>query len=464
MINGKVTLYPFQKKDIIGIENLDGRVLLALEMGLGKTICSIAALKRNPEWLPALVVVPAGLKMTWEYEAKSKFDMHSSICESQKPPVIREGFSTQTPLTIINYDILRFWIPYLKGKFKTIVFDECQYLMNPRAKRTRAAKELSRGVPQIIALSGTPLVNKPMELWSILNILWPEKYPNFFSYAQAHCAPRWTHWGWDYRGASNLDKLHKDLTEIGMIRRRKQDVLKDLPDKTRNIIPCELSDYNEYKEASTDFLNWIRKNYTHRIRSAIRAQELVKIGYLLRLTARLKLRNVISWVNRFFEETDEKLVLFAIHKKAIEAICGTNMIGEQRIPYKRVIVDGSVTGRKRFLAVEQFQKDPDTRLFVGNIHAAGVGITLTAASTVAFAELYWRPGDHVQAEDRCHRIGTRKPVSINYLVATGTIEESLCKLLQRKQSTISSVLDGTPSTQDLNLYDELVKSFYEGVI
>ena len=462
MINGKLTLYDFQKKDIIRIEDLDGRALLAIEMGLGKTIETLAVLKRNPEWFPALIVVPATLKLIWQYEAKNKFDMRSSICEGQTPPELREDFSIQTPLTIINYDILRFWVNHLRGRFNTIVFDESQYLMTPSAKRTRAAKELAGEMNQVLALSGTPLVNRPSELFSILNILWPHKYNSFWSYAQRFCNPKWTHYGWDFRGSSNLGQLHKELTDIGMIRRRKKDVLKDLPPKVRNIVPCELSNYDEYREASSDFINWIKKNYTHKIRAAMKAEELVKVGYLLRLTARLKMRSVIGWVNRFLEETDEKLVLFAIHKRAIEVLCGTNKDGEERIPYKKVLVDGSVTGRRRFSAVEQFQKDPKTRLIVGNIHALGVGVTLTAASTVTIAELPWSPGVCTQAEDRCHRITQDKTTFVNYLVAPDTIEEKLCNLLQKKQMILSSVLDGTEETKDLDLYNELVKSLYEG--
>jgi len=450
--NGQIKLFPFQEETILEIEDFRGRALIALEMGLGKTLISLKWLKKHPQYLPALIVCPANVKFNWRHEAYNYVRLQSSVCEGQKPPTFNQhDFSTQSPLTIINYDILTYWIDYLKKlDLKTIVFDESQYLQNPQSKRTKAAKSLSGKFKQVLALSGTPLTNKPSELWPTLNILWPESYNSFWSYAQDFCNPRYIFGRWDFSGSSNLPELHRQLKLKGMIRRRKVDVLKELPEKVRRIIPCELSDPKEYQEASTDFISWIRKNKGHKIRSTLKAEKLVMVGELLRLVAKLKMRAVVDWANKFLEETDEKLILFAFHKKAIKVL-------KNRVNAKNVVIDGSVTGRNRELAVRQFQNDPNTRLFIGNIKAAGIGITLTAASTIGFAEIYWVPGSHIQAEDRPHRIGQKNTVWINYLIAGNTIEEDLCKILQKKQKVISAVLDGGSNPQDLNLYKELLK-------
>jgi len=452
-VNHKPTqLYKYQKEGVLHLERCNGRTLLADEQGLGKTIQTLFALRRNLNWLPALVVCPASVKYNWQYEAHKHVRLRASVCEGRKhPQPNHHQMVSRAPITIINYDILKNWLPYLKRiGFRTIIFDECQFLSNPGALRTKAAKSISTTVPRIMALSGTPLTNRPIELFPTLNILWPATYNSKWSFAQKFCAPKKTHWGWDLKGSANLDVLHAQLKRRGMIRRLKTDVLKDLPDKVRQVHHCELSDPEQYEEASSDFLGWLKKTATHKVRSASKAEELTKIGYLLRLIGELKLPSVIDWATNFLEQSDEKLIIFAVHKKIIKSL-------KENIKVKSVVVDGSVTGKKRQLAVQQFQKDKKTRLFIGNIRAAGVGITLTAASTVAFAELYWRPGDHSQAEDRPHRIGQESTVWINYLVAGNTFEDRLCQILQSKQKVISEVLDGNGSAQNLDLYEELLK-------
>lgn len=235
-----------------------------------------------------------------------------------------------------------------------------------------------------------------------------------------------------------------------MVRRLKKDVLKDLPEKMRCVVPVEISDRKEYEKARDDFAGWLKSVQPDRVQSALRAQQITQIGYLLRLTAKLKLRSVVEWCNNFLEGSDEKLVVFGVHTKMIEAL-------DRRLNGgKHVVVDGSVTGRLRKAACDQFQRDPKTRVLIGNIKAAGVGLTLTAASTVAFAELFWTPGAMTQAEDRCHRIGTTQTVWAYYLTAAGTIEERLAKAIQEKQRVIRATLDGGTMEDDLSILDQLL--------
>lgn len=445
--------YQYQKQDVIRLEELNGNGLLASEMGLGKTLISLLALYRNPDWFPALVICPASLKFNWEHEAVTHISLRPSVCESQTPPEISRF--TRTPkLLIINYDILHYWKDYLlKLGIRTIIADEAHTLSNSKTKRTQAATELIRNAERFLAITGTPLTNRPEDLFNLLRLLWPNEYKSFWSFAQLYCNPRYRWYGWDTSGASNLPQLHQELTQRGMIRRLKKDVLDDLPDKVRRIIPLELSDYREYNEAKDNFAVWLRKNYPDRYKRSIKAAGLTRVGYLLRLCARLKFRGVVDWVNNFLETTDEKLVLFCVHSEAIRVL-------QKWCNAKSVTVDGTVTGRARQRAVEQFQKDKDTRLFIGN-KAAYFGLTLTAASTVGVVEMSPVPGHMTQAEDRIHRIGQKKTAFIYYLIAADTVEERMCQILQQKQVVISQVMDGGPMPNDLNVYDELLKELEE---
>lgn len=447
-----IDLFPFQRETVSRITKFGGRSLLALDMGLGKTICSLSWALARPERQPVLVICPASVKYNWEREALI-VGLRAAICESKTPPETNGHFSEiLSPVMIINYDILKGWQNYLdRIKFKTLILDECQYVANQKAQRTKLCRHFARRIPYFLALSGTPLMNRPAELFPTLNMLRPSVYPSFWSFASDHCSPRKQRYGWTFKGATNLDELHAKLNQVGMIRYRKADVLNDLPDKIRSVRLVEMSHPEEYQRASSDFLNWLKsKAGAWKAKKAARAETITRMGHLIRLTAKLKLRGVVEHINDQLEESDEKFILFAVHRKCIEAL-------QRQIKAQSVIVDGSVTGRKRQMAVDEFQKNPRTRVFIGNLQAAGVGITLTAATNVKFIELGWRPADHLQAEDRPHRIGQKKTVFVDYYVARGTIEEDRCEILQRKQEIISSVLDGGPTNSDLDVFEELVK-------
>ncbi len=440
--------FPYQKQVVRRMESFGGRTLVAADMGTGKTFMTFGYLHRNPKSLPAIVVCPASVKWVWEEEAKH-VKLHAQILEGQKPK-IKALYSQK--LIVINYDILRFWLPWLrKLKPQTIILDEIQATGNPKTKKTESAKALCRGVPHIIGLSGTPLVNRPVELFSGLQMIRPDVFKSRWKFCQEFCDPEYTPWGWQYKGVSNPKKLHKLLRSTCLIRLRKDQVLKDLPKKIRRVVPLPITDPNEYKKATDDFLGWLKKQDPQKAAKASKAEALVRVGGLLRLSAKLKLPYVIDWVNQFLTNTDDKLILFAVHKKMIEGL-------RKKCNTKLVVIDGSVPTKKRKYAIEQFQSEySKVRLLIGNIKAAGEGITLTSASNVAFAELPWQPGAVVQCEDRAHRLGQKDRVCCWYLIAKGTIEEKLCSILQSKQKTLSAVLDGGPVEGDLDVYSQLMK-------
>lgn len=447
--------FSFQKEDISKISELGGRALISHEMGCGKTAIALWWMSQNKAW-PALVVCPASLKWVWESEALKFIGVRAAVLESRSPPTRDPAGLRTHKLLIINYDILKDWVPWLKKRgLKTLIGDEVHYVSNRGSGRSKAFRKMSKEVENVLCLSGTPLTNRPSELWHILHCLRPEQYKGFFPYAQRYCQPKRKPWGMEFKGASNLQELHHRLKTGVMIRRRKADVLKDLPDKSRQVIPFDLSPdkKKDYKQAKDNFLTWLSVNSgIHKAATAQRAEQIVMMGELKKLAARHKLKSVVMWARDWFaEQEDEKMVMFAWHRKALDAI-------ERNIGVPLVRIDGSTSKRKRKLAVEQFQRDDKTKLFLGQMSAAGVGLTLTRSSTVAFAEFAWTPGLHAQAEDRIHRIGQKNAAMIYYLVAKDTIEESLAEIIQKKQETLSAVLDGGSQTEDIDVYSLLAEA------
>ena len=434
----KMELFPFQKRGVAFIEKKEGNALIADEMELGKTAQALAWLQLHPEIRRTVIVVPASLKLNWKREAEMWLDGDRIIqILSGKDPERIYG-----QILIINYDVLSSWLSTLLGfDPQLVIADEVHYAKNNKAIRTKALKKLAQQVPHFLGLSGTPIVNRPVEFLNAIKLVDSTLFPNNWHYLKRYCGAYQTRYGWDLSGAHHTEELHEILTNSIMIRRKKADVLKDLPDKIRSFIPMELDNTTDYRSAEFNFIDFVkeRKGATAAARAS-NAETLAKIEALKQLAVEGKLNQAIAWIKEFLE-VEGKLVVFAVHKAVIDRL----MIEFKNFAVK---VDGSVTGPNRQLAVDTFQNDPKIQLFVGNIKAAGVGITLTASSNVAFLELPWTPGDLSQAEDRCHRIGQKDAVNIHYLLAQGTIEEDIAELLDKKRKVLDSVLDGEIPEQD----------------
>jgi len=437
--------YKYQLEAVRRIEHFNGRALLADEMGLGKTIEALLWIRRHPKRRPVIIVCPASLKWMWKSFVRRVLRVSCKILYGTTPLSLKKTYD----FLIINYEILQYWVNDLKKlNPKILIIDECHYIKNHKAQRTKAVRTL-KDIPYIIAISGTPLTNRPAELYNTIHLLRPDIFEAKLPFTIRYCNRKWTPWGWDISGASHLDELHTKLKSTMMIRRLKKDVLKELPDKIRHTIPLEI-ERKEYDEAVHNFVKWLSKISTAKAKRAAKAEQLVKMGYLKRLAAELKMKLVISWIDDFLEETEGKIVLFCFHRKIIDILYDN---------YKKtcVVIDGSVTGIDRKKAVRSFQKDKRIRIFIGNIKAAGVGITLTAASSLAFVEMDWVPGNHTQAEDRIHRIGQKNTANIYYLIAKDTIEAALCKVIQKKQKVLAATLDGKTKVNELNVFDSLLK-------
>lgn len=472
-----IPLYPFQEKGVAFIEANKGRALIGDEMGLGKTVQALAYLQLHSNLRPAVIIVPASLKLNWERE------INRWLTDNQKTEIISgkeiHTLNKDTDIFIINYDILPEWQSTLsKLQPKILITDECHYYKNNKALRTKAVMKLGKSCNHIIALSGTPIVNRPIEILNAVSLIDPQLFPNRWHFLMRYCGAKNNGYGWDFTGSSNTKELHEKLTKSIMIRRLKKDVLQDLPEKTKSFVPIKLNNKKEYQAAESNFIRYIKNNIEtdfkqqlvgfmekYNIESIdfgsyelekIKAEKASKINILTeieglkQLAVEGKIKGVIDWIKDFLE-SGKKLVVFTTHKFTIDKLYN-------EFKNMSVKVDGSVIGTKRQKAVDYFQNDSSIRLFFGNIKAAGVGITLTAASSVAIVEYPWTPGELEQAIDRVHRIGQKYPVNAYLLMALNTIEERIAHLLDKKQVVLNAVLDGQ-DTQEETLLTELINQY-----
>lgn len=436
-----------------------GRGLLADDMGLGKSLQMIMFRDKYVEGGPTVVVCPANIKYQWQNEFWDHARIRATVIEGRTPPKYNPMTFRPKGVFIINYDILgdpkrknqKTWVRFFrKLKPKYIIGDEIQYCQNKDTIRSRAMRFLCRRCKKITLASGTPATSFPAQFWVACNILRPKKFKSFYSFAHQHCDPQRTRWGWQFKGATNLGRLREKLKPF-MVRRRKSEVLKDLPAKTRTVIPVDISKPKDYRLAEKDLIRWLQKHGKNRQAfRAMSAERLVRLGYLRRLAAELKLNAVIEWIKEFLT-TGRKLVVFAIHKKILRAI-------REAFPGQSVLVTGETSPLKRQLSVDAFNKDKKVRLFLGNIIAAGSGWSCKSASDILFVELPWTPGSLSQAEDRIHGVGrgvAGRKAMVHYIVAHGTIEEMLVAVLHKKQKNLARILDGKMGKDDLNVQDVL---------
>ena len=467
----KTKLYPYQLEGVRLIEGFDGRAILADEMGLGKTLEALYwAWKYRPADAdgPVVVVCPAHLKEMWRRQAAEHLGIRAEILEEQKVPADRLPPVDPRQTFVVNYEILgqprrrgqsiddtRSWWHWVNRlRPWAVIADEAHRLKESTALCSRSFKKLVRGVPHLLFLSGTPLVNRPIELFNILNMLRPDLFPHRFAFGSEYAHPWMNPWGrWEFRGGRNLDKLHRLLSENVMVRRLKKDVLQDLPAKRVTVVPVTLGTAarREYNEAVCDYLIWLEKQDPDAARRAAKAEELTKLGYLRRLAGRLKLDAVTRWIEDFLEGTDGKLLVGAVHRRVVRGLA-------EAFGRTAVAVDGDLDHRGKTAAFDRFNGSAGCRLLFGNLQAAGTGWSCTATSDGLIAEFPWTPGELEQFFARVHGIGRGVAgvgVNWNLMVAQDTIDEDLCKILTEKQHLLDSTLDGAVQAEENSVYEQL---------
>ncbi|NXI38879.1 ZRAB3 endonuclease, partial [Galbula dea] len=440
-------LLPFQEKGIIFALQRSGRCMIADEMGLGKTIQAIAIsyYYRN-EW-PLLIVVPSSLRYPWVEEMEKWIPELSpddiSIIQSKSDT----GRISTSKVTILGYGLLTSDAQTLvdtlyRQNFKVVVIDESHYMKSRNATRSKILLPIVQKALRAILLTGTPALGRPEELFMQIEALYPGRFGTWKEYAKKYCNARLRFFGkraqWDCRGASNLEELHQLLSEI-MIRRLKNDVLTQLPPKIRQRIPFDLPQASA-KNLNAIFAEWERlmRNLKSDATQSHFSEVVNLITHMYKETAIAKAGAVKDYIKMMLENDKLKFLVFAHHLSMLQAC--TEAVIENKVRYIRI--DGSVPSAERIHLVNQFQKDPDTRVAILSIQAAGQGLTFTAATHVVFAELYWDPGHIKQAEDRAHRIGQCSSVNIHFLIAKGTMDTLMWAMLNRKAKVTGSTLNG----------------------
>uniref|UniRef100_A0A4W6FEL0 Zinc finger RANBP2-type containing 3 n=1 Tax=Lates calcarifer TaxID=8187 RepID=A0A4W6FEL0_LATCA len=418
-------------------------------MGLGKTVQAISvAYAFRQEW-PLLVVVPSSLKYPWIEELERWIPELQpgdiNLVESKSHTM---GISS-CKVTVLGYGLLTTDSGPLvealtRQQFAVVVVDESHYLKSRNAARTKILTPLIMSAKRAILLTGTPALGRPEELFMQIDALYPKRFGTWTDYAKKFCNAHYRYFGprrqWDCRGASNLEELHQRLSQI-MIRRLKAEVLSQLPPKIRQRIPFDLPK-EAAKEASACFAEWER--LMKGLGSGVAATDnpftevMGLVTQMYKQTAIAKAGAVKDYIKMMLEAEQLKFLVFAHHLTMLQAC--TEAVIEAKAGYIRI--DGSVPSSERIQLVHKFQNDPETRVAILSILAAGQGLTFTAASHVVFAELYWNPGHIKQAEDRAHRIGQTSSVNVHYLIAKGTFDTVMWSMLNRKETVTGSTLNG----------------------
>ena len=430
-----LSLMEFQKNTIQFIEEHNGRVLISLDCGLGKSVVTSTYINNHKEIKPIIIVVPATLKYNWRNELNKWVtrNLNIEILEGKSIHKLKKT----TDVYIINYDILSAWQKeIIKIKPQLLVCDEAHYAKSRDSQRGKACVAISKKVEQVILLTGTPMINRTAELYNLIKMVDTHLFDSFMQFGQRYCGAEYNGFGWEYKGSSNVEELHLLLSNI-MYRKKKEEVLTELPPKTYTFIPLSLSNKREYEQATNSFFDWVKENRGMSVKNKASYPEMLgKMAVLRQLAVKGALKESIEWLDTFLETTEEKVVVFAIHREIINALV-------KHFGKKCVKIDGSVkTGETRQQIVDKFQTDDSVKVFIGNIQAASEGITLTASSTVVFLEMPWSPSNLQQCCDRCHRIGQKDVVKIYYLLAENTVEMALAEMIDKKKADIMLAVDG----------------------
>lgn len=448
-------LRPFQE---IGVKFILERknVLLGDTVGTGKTIQAIASIV-NSKVQKSLIIVPNTLKYNWNNEwAMTSLNHFVTMIQSKDKA---EKINWDSDVIIINYDLITKHFDKLASlPFEFIVLDESHYIKNEKSLRTKAIIKLINIVkPEYrLLMSGTPITNRPKELVPQLKAI--NQFKKFATkdiyFLKRYCGAVQTSFGLNSDGATNLDELYQKLIQTCYLRRETEQVLKDLPEKQRNICYIDIDNRSEYNHAESDLMNYLKewKSYDNKKLGKVQqAEHLVKIEHLKQILAKGKLKQSIQWIKDFLE-TGEKLVVFIHHKEIAQAL-------KEEFPEALCILGGSSLIDKND-AVNEFQNNPDKKLIICS-KTGKEGLTLTASSNLLFIELWWTPTDHDQAEGRIYRISQKNNCNFYYILGKDTIEETdIYPLIESKRAIFNQVARGmAEDDMQVDIMDELIKKW-----
>jgi SWI/SNF-related matrix-associated actin-dependent regulator 1 of chromatin subfamily A len=404
------------------------KFILADDMGLGKTTSTIiAALETGAK--KVLIICPASLKINWQREIENYSNKPTSIIEGKK---WEDG-----DFIIINYDIIKNFHDekkksdsvLLKTKFDLVIIDEAHYIQNKQAQRTKLINDFVSNVDRLWLLTGTPITSRPINYFNLLNLIECPVAKNWMAYVKRYCNGFQFQAGrrkiWNVSGASNLEEL-RDRTAPLVLRRLKENVL-DLPDKIITPVYLRLKS-KEYEALMGEYYDWYDKNGE----SDSLTLQFTKLTKVRQVIAEEKVASTIEICENIVEQ-GKKVIVFTNFTKTLEMIL-------EHFGKKAVRLDGQMSQKERQMSVDRFQNEEDVMVFVGNIKAAGVGITLTAGEAVVMNDLSFLPSDHSQAEDRSYRYGQKNNVLVYYPIFDNTVEGIIYDILKKKKDIFETVM------------------------
>ncbi|VIO92396.1 Helicase conserved C-terminal domain containing protein [Brugia malayi] len=423
--------FPYQRRGVIYGVMRRGRLLLADEMGLGKSIQALGIARYfKCDW-PLLIICPSSVKFSWLNQFESFLPAVGEIIVIEKGSDRLPLKKTKQMVVIMSYDLMVSKQSHLiEYDFKAIIFDESHLLKDSNAQRTKVATNISKKALRVILLTGTPALSRPVELFSQIRIIDSKMFPNYRDFAIRYCDGKQGKYSFEAKGCTNSDELAIILTGTVMLRRLKNDVLNDLPMKKREVV--NLTDDSIYTNISK--LREAKAAYSGAKDNDTKHQRLVEYYYE---TGIAKAKSVARYIidHYFYDGAPKKKVLiFAHHQVVLDMIS----IDVAKKGLRSIRIDGTTASRLRDEQCRLFQENDDVMVAVLSITAAGIGVTLTAASVVVFAELHWNPGTLKQAEDRAHRLGQKDSVFVQYLIAKGTADDILWPLIQKKLDVLHS--------------------------
>lgn len=464
----KMTLRPYQESGVAyNIEHM--RSIIGDEPGLGKTAQAIATIVATAA-TPCLVICPSSLKINWLREFEKWSDLKCLILnDNVKNTFINYYRAGIAQVFIVNFESLKkyfvssieipkgekFALKYVNFKdsinvFQSVIIDESHRVKDPSTQQTKFTKGIAKGKRVILALTGTPVVNKPKDLIAQLGII--ERLSDFGGlkfFKDRYCN------GDKPPFHSNLKELNYQLYKHCFYRRLKSEVLKDLPAKSRDVMICGITNRAEYDHAHNDLVSFLKTSGCSdaEILKKMRGEIMVRIGVLKQLSAKGKVKEVIEHIQEIVD-AGEKIIVFC-HLKDVANQLMAAFPGS-------VSVRGGDDNITRQANVDKFQTDPKTQVIVCSIKAAGVGITLTASSRVAFIEFPWTYADCVQCEDRAHRMGQLNSVQVTYFLGDSTIDKWCYEVIQKKKE-ISNSITGDVEEVEENVIDKLITLFNQKV-
>jgi SNF2 family DNA or RNA helicase len=435
------TLWPYQVEGVQFLERANARALLADAMGLGKTIQVLALMKlHRKDLMPTIVISPTSATEQWHHEFRSKCGIQGFLCQ-----VINSGKVMAAPgfdVYITTYDLIKNekCFDLVKDQIKLVVIDECQRIKNHLSGRAKAVQKLCKNVEHIIPLSGTPIKNHAGEYFTVLNLIAPRLFPHYANFIEKECDSYHNGWGYKVGGLRN-PAAFREKTKDFIIRRTKDEVLPDLPPKTRKFFHCELD--KKVNKAYAAALQELEDLYYKEDDNAFtRNSNMLAIMTKMRqVTAVGKVDQCVDFVTEFLLSTERKITIFVHHDIAITLLkekLNSWMADGGFNPVLHLHSGLNTFQRQDLLA--KF-KDTDHRVMILSTLAAGEALNIQFVSDTIMFERQWNPGNEEQAEDRHHRFGQENKVSVTYMIASETIDEYFTELVESKRAIVSSTLD-----------------------